>query len=112
MAVQHLHSTEELRQVVESSGNAGVVLVDFYAQWCGPCRVIAPKLDDLAKNYAAEGVRIYKVDIEEVTSVTRDHGVQMMPTFIFFQSGKEVDRVIGADLNKLRRTLLNLLTIS
>lgn len=106
MAV-HLHSAGELEEVIRE--NAGVVIVDFYAQWCGPCKAVAPKVDDLARNYEAENVKVYKVDIEEISSAPSSYNITMMPTFVFFRGGQAVERVVGADINKLRRTLLDLL---
>lgn len=103
----HCETKEDLDQRITAKG---IVLVDFYAQWCGPCRAIAPKLEDMAKLYEEEGLSILKVDIDQVTAAVADYSVQMMPTFVFFKEGTEVARVVGADLNKLRRTLLDILT--
>lgn len=103
----HCETKEDLQARIQAPG---IVLVDFYAQWCGPCRAIAPKLEDMAKLYVEEGLSILKVDIDQVTDAVADYGVQMMPTFVFFKGSTEVARVIGADLNKLRRTLLDILT--
>jgi thioredoxin 1 len=103
--VNHCHSAEALAAAIQHT--PGLVLVDFYAQWCGPCKAIAPKLDDLAKNYAEEGLTIFKVDVEEVSSAGETYGVQMMPTFLLFRGGEQVQKVVGADLNKLRRAVLD-----
>lgn len=103
--VQHCATEEELQQVIANA--PGLLVVDFYAQWCGPCKAIAPKLDDLAANYAAEGLTVVKVDIEAVPAAPAKYNVSMMPTFVFFQGGSETARVIGANFNKLRRTVLD-----
>ena len=101
-------SREELDALLQRDGDS-LLLVDFYAKWCGPCRAIAPKLEDMARNYLSEGLTVAKVDIDQVSSAPPDFGVSMMPTFVFFRQGQELARVVGADLNKLRRTLLDFL---
>lgn len=72
----------------------GVTLVDFYADWCGPCRMIAPIVEELSNEM--EGVaKIAKVDIEKAQGVTASFGVTSIPTILLFKDGKEVQRVVG-----------------
>ena len=98
----HCETIEQLHYVVQR----GSVLVDFYAQWCGPCKAIAPKLEDIAVGNAAR-FTVVKVDIDQVTEAASEYDVTMMPTFVMFQDGVEVDRVVGANLNKLKKCILD-----
>jgi len=71
------------------------VMVDFYATWCGACKVLAPELDNLARDMNGQ-VKIMKVDVDDNQDLARKYGVQVLPTVIVFKEGKEVDRMIGA----------------
>lgn len=70
-------------------------LVDFWAPWCGPCRMIAPAIEELAAEYAGRAV-IAKVNTDEHQEWARQLGIRGIPTLIFFKDGREVDRIIGA----------------
>lgn len=74
----------------------GIVLVDFYADWCMPCRMLAPTLEELAKENADNPkIKIAKLNIEENQAIASDYGVQGIPNVIFFQGGKNVYRQVG-----------------
>ena len=70
------------------------VLVDFYADWCGPCRAAAPIIEELSGEYEGKAV-IGKLDVDANTSVAGKYGVMSIPTVIMFQGGKETDRQVG-----------------
>lgn len=70
------------------------VLVDFFADWCGPCRMVAPLIEELAKTYD-EKLIVGKVDVDANSKVAGDYGVMSIPTVILFDGGKEVARQIG-----------------
>lgn len=70
------------------------VLVDFYADWCGPCRLVSPIVDELAKTYEGK-ITVGKVDVDANSKVAGDYGVMSIPTVILFEKGKEVARQVG-----------------
>ncbi len=70
----------------------GVVMVDFFATWCGPCRMLAPILEQVSQETTAE---IYKVDIDQSEDLARAYGIMAVPTMIVFVNGKEVERFSG-----------------
>lgn len=71
------------------------ILVDFWAEWCGPCRVVAPVLEKLAEEYDGR-VRIGKVNVDEEAGLAGKYGVQSIPTLLLFKNGKVVEQFIGA----------------
>ena len=71
------------------------VVVDFYAQWCGLCRMITPVLDDLSEVHKAK-VKIVKVDIDDAPEVAERYAVDKVPTIVIFKGGQEADRKLGA----------------
>ena len=70
------------------------VLVDFWAQWCAPCRAVAPILDELAEKFQGK-FTVGKVNVDEHPDLAAQFGVLNIPTLIFFKGGQEVDRVVG-----------------
>jgi thioredoxin 1 len=71
------------------------ILVDFWAEWCGPCRMVAPVLEQLASEYSGR-VRVGKVNVDEQSALASKYGIQSIPTLLLFKEGKVVDSMIGA----------------
>lgn len=77
----------------EILNNEGIALVDFYATWCGPCRMIAPVIHDIANERT--DVTVGKVDIDESLALAEKYGVASVPTLIVFKNGEEQERLVG-----------------
>lgn len=75
-------------------GTDKLVLVDFWAEWCGPCRSLAPSLED-ASNELGEKIAVYKINIDDNPVTPAKYGVRGVPTIVFFRNGEEVDRQVG-----------------
>ena len=71
------------------------VVVDFWAEWCPPCRALAPTFEALAESYGG-AVKFVKLNIDESQSVPQRYGIRSIPTLILFQGGREVERIVGA----------------
>ena len=74
----------------------GLAMVDFWATWCGPCRIVSPIVDQLADEYADRGVTVGKVDVDTNPGTSARFGVRSIPSILFFKDGAHVDTVIGA----------------
>ncbi len=75
--------------------NSGVVLIDFWAPWCGPCRMVSPIIEELASEYDGKA-KICKVNTDEEQDLAVKFGIRSIPTILFFKDGKQVDQLIGA----------------
>lgn len=79
----------------EVTNSKGIVMVDFWAAWCGPCRIIAPTVEELAKEYAGK-IKVGKLNTDENPDVASKHKIMGIPTIIFFKDGQKVDQIVGA----------------
>ena len=96
MALLHLSDTNFKKEVLDSGLP---VLVDFWAKWCGPCKMVTPILEELVREYA-DKLKIGKLDVEENPKTATFYGIMSVPTLVFFKNGKVIGQVVGA-LSKL-----------
>jgi len=85
----HIESADHLDELVSTND---VVLVDFYADWCGPCKMLAPTVEEIA---AETDAVVAKVDIDELQDLAKDNGVRSVPTLQFYAGGEQAERVVG-----------------
>jgi thioredoxin 1 len=79
----------------EVLGSDSIVMVDFWAVWCGPCKIIAPTVEELAKEYAGK-VKVAKLNTDENPDIASKYKIMGIPTIIFFKNGELMDQVVGA----------------
>lgn len=89
MAIQF--TDETAKEAIESGK---VVVIDFWATWCGPCMKLGPIVEELAEKYEGKAI-IGKINIDEETEIVAENGIRSIPTVIFFKDGKAVDRSVG-----------------
>lgn len=93
--------SEQVKHVTDSSFDQDVlqsnkpVLVDFWAEWCAPCRMIGPIIDQIASDFAASAT-VVKLNVDDNSASAQRYGIKGIPTLILFNEGKEVERVVGA----------------
>lgn len=94
--VKHLKNSQEFTEII----NRQDVLIDFYADWCGPCQMLAPLLEEI------DTIDILKVNVDEFKDIAASLGIMSIPTLILFRSGKEIKREIGfKNLDEIKKMI-------
>lgn len=78
----------------EVLNSKGIVMVDFWAPWCGPCRIIAPTIEEIAKEYEGK-IKVGKLNTDENPEIATRYGIMGIPTIMFFKDGQKVDQIVG-----------------
>lgn len=100
MSFEYPKNVEEFEKLIAQDK---LVIVDFHATWCGPCKLIAPKLGKFAETYS--DAVFAKVDVDEVPDVAAKYEVRAMPTIMYFKNGQKVAEVVGANLPKIEQAI-------
>ena len=99
---QQISSADWQAKVLDANGP---VLVDFFATWCGPCRMMAPVIEEVAAEKAGS-VAVYKIDVDECPDIAQRYGIMSIPTFIVFKGGEPIAKTLGA---QPKESILNML---
>ena len=91
---------EFLTKIVNSTD---AIVLDAWAEWCGPCKAIAPKIEEFSTTYPA--AKFYKVDVDKVPDVAQELGIRAMPTIIYFKDGQKFTEVIGANQHQIEEQI-------
>ncbi|KAF5317988.1 hypothetical protein D9619_012040 [Psilocybe cf. subviscida] len=91
MVVKAITSFKEFQTIIDGKEP---VVIDFWATWCGPCRMISPIFEEISGK--TEGVGFYKVDVDEQDAISHELGIRAMPTFVLFQNGNKLGEMTGA----------------
>ncbi|XP_029648318.1 thioredoxin isoform X1 [Octopus sinensis] len=97
-----IDSVEKFDQTLKENKDK-LIIIDFFATWCGPCKMIAPKLKAMEEEF--KSVLFCTVDVDDASEVAEKEGIQAMPTFKFYKGGEEVEEIKGASEPKIREAL-------
>jgi thioredoxin 1 len=104
--VNPLHSKSSFDSRVVKGSEGRLVVLDCFATWCGPCKVIAPEVVKFSESEEfKDKVDFYKIDVDEAPDVAQELGIRAMPTFVLFKNGEKVKEVVGADKRALHAAI-------
>ncbi|XP_067886732.1 thioredoxin-like [Heterodontus francisci] len=102
MGVQEIKSYEEFQMKLKEAGDK-LVVIDYFADWCGPCKMIAPKFTEFSDTFT--DVIFYKVNVDEADDVAQKCQITSMPTFHFYKNGVKVRSMSGSDAKQLKKII-------
>ncbi|KAK6617455.1 hypothetical protein RUM43_014464 [Polyplax serrata] len=100
--VLEVKGKKDLSVKIQEAGNK-LVVIDFFADWCGPCKQIAPQIEEMEAEYS--NVVFLKVDVDENEEISEEYQITAMPTFFFIKNGNKLDFFTGANVTKLKLTI-------
>ncbi|XP_033737277.1 thioredoxin-like [Pecten maximus] len=106
--MKEINNMEDFNQILREAGNK-LVVVDFNATWCGPCKAIRPVFKQMESTEEFKNVVFCEVDVDEAPEVAEDCDVQMMPAFMFFKNGEKIKEVLGANKDKLKASIIEIM---
>ncbi|KAG9007827.1 hypothetical protein FRB94_001726 [Tulasnella sp. JGI-2019a] len=105
MTVTAITSLEQFKEIIARDKNC---VVDFWATWCGPCRMISPVFEKMSELPELSHIDFYKVDVDEQAAISQECGIRAMPTFVAFKNGQKVNDLMGANPAGLQTLIKNL----
>ncbi|CCF56703.1 hypothetical protein KAFR_0B04070 [Kazachstania africana CBS 2517] len=101
--VQEINSVAEFDSALQAQDK--LIVVDFFATWCGPCKMISPMIEKFSEQYSQAG--FYKVDVDAVPDLAQKLEISAMPTLVFFKNGKEIAKVVGANMAAIKQNIVS-----
>ncbi|KIO22520.1 hypothetical protein M407DRAFT_245157 [Tulasnella calospora MUT 4182] len=102
MGVTPITTLDEFNELINSGK---IICIDFWATWCGPCRMISPVFEELSESEDFAEAEFYKVDVDEASDISEEVGIKAMPTFMVYKDGEKLGELAGADSGKLKKLL-------
>ncbi|KAK9462276.1 thioredoxin-like protein [Lipomyces oligophaga] len=99
--IKDVKTVEEFRTAINDDK---IAVIDFYATWCGPCKMVAPQVHKFSEQFT-DGIEFYKVDVDELSEVASEVNVRAMPTFMLFKKGEKIKEIVGANPSALKTAI-------
>lgn len=91
--MKNIETYEEFKEVINKNN---LVIIDFWAEWCYPCKLIEPVIKEIEEEMKDKDIEFYKLNVDKIPEVAAEYGILSIPTLLFFKNNKEVERIIGA----------------
>lgn len=104
MPVEEITSRKAFSHILRNSDDK-LIIIDFYANWCGPCKNIAPFIKELSEKEEYSDILFFKINIEKLDDLADGEGVSSLPTFLFYKNNKQIGKVVGASRSNFLQSL-------